>query len=121
MDQKSTNEDLTSLEAGAGNDLKIEGIGHSLKCLRDELGLEGQELAAAIKINASTLSKYENGKRAIPFSLFLRLSQVTNQDPLALLVWCMRGRFPELGDSSNDITQFLHDALRRLEQEFTCD
>lgn len=101
------------------HDLKIDGIGRSLRILRDELGMDGADLAAELGVDASTLSKYERGKRAIPFSLFIRLADVTKQSPIALLIWCMRERFPEIGNTSNDISAFLQDALRRLERNLS--
>lgn len=98
-------------------ELKLDGFGPSLRSLRDHIGEDGAELAEKLGIDASTLSKYERGKRAVPFRLVVQLAAIIGESPIALLVWCMRDRFPELGDSSNEMSAFLADALAHLEKK----
>ena len=116
MRMQVTEVEEESKNESASNPLRIDGLGTAMKQLRCDLGLDGSSFASNLGIDASTLSKYECEKRGIPFEIFERMAGFTGQSPVALLVWCMRNRFPELGRSSNEIADFLREAILLLEK-----
>jgi transcriptional regulator with XRE-family HTH domain len=96
--------------------LRLDGLGAALRDLRNALQLSGPAFAEKLDIDVGTLSKYELDRRAIPFSLIEDIAAVTGQSASAILIWCMRRRFSELGDSFADSSSFLHTALQKLER-----
>ena len=77
--------------------------------------MPGPQFAEALDIDTSTLSKYELNRRAIPLSLIEKVAKLAKLPATAILIWCIRERFPELGTSPTDVANFLDGALRQLE------
>jgi|694.fasta_scaffold129395_3 transcriptional regulator with XRE-family HTH domain len=96
--------------------MKIDGIGLAVREFRTMHGYsDGAAFATLLAIDANTLSKYETGKQPFPFELLESIAKLLGKSPVAILVWCMRSRFPEIGGSSFEISDFVVEALAELE------
>ena len=97
--------------------LKLDGLGAQLRRFREGMEMPGPQFAKALDIDTSTLSKYELNRRAIPLSLIEKVAKLAKQPTTAVLIWCIRERFPEVGNSPSEVANFLDGALRRLEAD----
>ena len=93
--------------AKAEGQMKLDGIGSALKELREQSGLTTAALAEELGIDQSTLSKYENGRRAVPLSLLEDIASVLGQPPVAVVAWCLKERFPELAEPKSKVSKLL--------------
>lgn len=60
-------------------------VGARIRMLREAAGLQAQDLASRIGIDATALSKVENGKRAVKTAELARIADALKVSPLALL------------------------------------
>jgi len=91
----------------AGESLRLPGVGTALRELRERAGLSAATLAEQIGIDQSTLSKYENGRRAVPLGVLENIAEALGQPPVAVVAWCLKKRFPELAEPKTKIARLL--------------
>jgi Zn-dependent peptidase ImmA (M78 family)/DNA-binding XRE family transcriptional regulator len=60
-------------------------VGTRVRQLREAVGLQAQDLATRVGLDPTTISKIENGKRAIKAAELARIAEALNVSPLALL------------------------------------
>jgi Zn-dependent peptidase ImmA (M78 family)/DNA-binding XRE family transcriptional regulator len=73
--------------AGAGGEIGVMGrdVGARVRQLREAVGLQAQDLATQVGLDPTTISKIENGKRAIKTFELSWIAEALNVSPLALL------------------------------------
>ena len=103
--------------AKAQEQMKLDGVGPALKSLREQSGLTTEGLAQELSIDQSTLSKYENGRRAVPLSLLEKIAKVLEQPPVSVVAWCLKERFPELADPKTKVSQLLHQLCKEVARQ----
>jgi Zn-dependent peptidase ImmA (M78 family)/DNA-binding XRE family transcriptional regulator len=60
-------------------------VGAQIRQLRERIGLQSQELAARVGIDASAMSNIERGKRSVKTLELLAIAQALNVSPMAIL------------------------------------
>lgn len=93
--------------------IRISGIGQSLRAIRQSRGLTSDVMATKLQIVQSTLSKYENGLRAVPLTLLEKLGGVLAIPPDVLVTWLLSARYPRLRDFDSEFI----DAVMTLNRE----
>lgn len=97
--------------------IKLDGLGEPLRQFRLKLDVTWEEFARTLGVDGSTLGKYERNERSLPLDVLEKAADYAGQPPSAVLVWCIRERYPELGRSPSEVAAFLNDALAALEAD----
>lgn len=84
------------------NDEERKSLGNKIKQLRKQKGLSQQQLADMIGYKVGTISKYEQGYRTPPFSIFFQLAKALD---------CQVSEFTDLSISEINEKSIQEDAL----------
>ena len=90
-------------------------MGAKLKELRKSMGLTITHLADEIKCTPQQISKYENGKGAIPLYKLMLLSRVLGQD----LILCLLGKTLENNFINNRRVVYIDKEVSMIEDPMT--
>jgi len=95
-------------------DLYIRSAGAVIREQRERAGLTLSALADRIGWNRSRLHKYENNDLALSFEAIEELARGLGQPPLALVLECLRFRFPQLRDEKSKTAKLLRQLVEAL-------
>jgi len=82
----------------AGN-LKLTGVGRTIRQLREQAGLSQAELSRRLGWAAGKLSKYETNHLALSLEVIEEIARVLEQRPDVVVLRCLQHRYPALGTS----------------------
>lgn len=87
-------------------------IGENIKKIRLEKGLTRQELAKALKVSDSTISRYENNKREPNMETLNKIAEILDIDILDLLGFSnLRKNLQGVGSKIDNIGDKYHDMV----------
>jgi transcriptional regulator with XRE-family HTH domain len=99
--------------------LKLDSIGSYLRELREALGLSLSELTSRLKWDKSRLSRIENELVTPTLSDLEEIALAIRQDPVVVLLYCLRKRYSTLVLSGSEIGIVVDDLVANLKKSNT--